>query len=105
MLTSSTITCVQARKSLKCEHSSIILPKPRWDYQVYNLLDMYCQLENQGVSQMSTQWFFTFFVTELLRVPVIATKELQPPILDLHDAYAPLVRELVGITIIHKTIS
>ena len=52
---------------------------------------------------MSTQWFFTFLITELLKVPVILTKELQQLILDLDAAYAPLVQELASIPLIYKT--
>ena len=83
----------------------MVFPKPRWDFQAYTLSDVYNTLENQRVDQMNTQWFFTFFVTELLKAPVILTKELQPPIPDLHDAYAPLVQQLVGVLITYKAIN
>lgn len=103
--TTSIITFSQDTQYWRCAHSSIVFPKPRWDYQDSALSDLYYELTSQNVDNMSIQWLFTFIITELLRVPVIVRKNSKAPYVDLHDAYAPLVNELVSVPVIHKVIS
>ena len=103
----STISIFEKVPKNMCDHSKMVIPNYGWDYESRDLAEMYENLvKREGYKyRPNTLLVFTFLLTELLKCPSITTRGVHPRKLGLHDAYAPLVHELVSFGSVPKMIA